>query len=234
MKIKDQIIICVLMLIIAILALYKIDKVSRRNTVEIVKPPVDAITILEVELPSERNYKLPEIEEEVEEVIIIDEPVVEEVVTESKVYTQEIYDGQYTTVTYVWNYLKDAGYNDYVVAGIIGNMMAETGGQTLNLNWEAWSEGSYYGICQWSKKFFPEVIGQNLEGQLEFLLSNIKYEIDTFGYAYSSGFDFDSFLRLEDEREAALVFAKCYERCNSDYYSIRQDNATKAYEYFGR
>ena len=60
----------------------------------------------------------------------------------------------------------------------------------------------------------------------------IKYEIDTFGYAYKSNFNFNSFLNLENEKDVALAFAKCYERCGSDSYNSRKTNATKALEYF--
>ena len=35
--------------------------------------------------------------------------------------------------TEIWLYLKKQGYNDYVCAGILGNIMAEVGGQTLNI-----------------------------------------------------------------------------------------------------
>jgi hypothetical protein len=41
-----------------------------------------------------------------------------------------------------------------------------------------------------------------------------------------------SFYNLKNEKEAALYFAKYYERCSSKYYSIRQSNATKALNHF--
>jgi hypothetical protein len=37
---------------------------------------------------------------------------------------------------------------------------------------------------------------------------------------------------MQDEKEAALYFAKYYERCGSGSYSVRQSNATKALDYF--
>ena len=37
---------------------------------------------------------------------------------------------------------------------------------------------------------------------------------------------------MEDETEAAIAFAKCYERCSSVSYEVRKTNATKAYNYF--
>ena len=41
--------------------------------------------------------------------------------------------GKYSQATQVWNGLKALGLNDYVCAGIMGNIMAEVGGQTLDI-----------------------------------------------------------------------------------------------------
>ena len=154
-------------------------------------------------------------------------------------YTKLFYDiwadaaEEYPIATKVWIYLKDLGYNDYVCAGIMGNMMAECGGQTLNLRWDARSPGgTFYGICQWSNLFFSQMHGTDLDAQLEFLKSNIEEEFNTFGYAYRSGFNYEKFLQMEDASDAALAFAKVYERCGSASYSVRQRNADKAYNYF--
>lgn len=139
---------------------------------------------------------------------------------------------EYPVATEIWMFLKNCGYNDYVAAGILGNMMAEVGGNTLDIrHWLTSSSGNYYGICQWSKGY-SEVHGTDLYYQCEFLKKTIQYEFDTYGSKYQPGFDYESFINLTDEREAALAFAKCYERCNSNYYVIREDNATTAYNYF--
>lgn len=138
---------------------------------------------------------------------------------------------EYPAATQIWRYMKDLGWNDYVCAGIMGNLMAEVGGQTLDIQY--WLYGkSYYGMCQWNKAYCDGVWGADLTGQCDFLRDTIKYEIDTFGYAYKKGFNLDSFLAITNERDAALAFAKCYERCNSKHYAVRQDNAEKAYNYF--
>lgn len=139
---------------------------------------------------------------------------------------------EYPAATQIWRYLKeDLGYNDYVCAGIMGNLMAEVGGQTLDIQW--WLKGgSYYGMCQWSKRYYPNVWGQNLEFQLDYLRDTIQYELNTYGRLYSKGFNYNSFIAMTNEKEAAYAFAKCYERCNSKYYNIRKVNATKAYNYF--
>lgn len=139
---------------------------------------------------------------------------------------------QYPAATTVWLYLKDMGYNDYVCAGILGNLMAEVGGQTLNINPLRNTGNGYYGMCQWSTKYYPKVVGKDLNGQLDFLKSNIKTIINKYGKNYESGFDYADFKKLKNEKEVALAFAACYERCASYTYVQRQKNATVAYNYF--
>lgn len=140
---------------------------------------------------------------------------------------------QYPVATEIWLYLKNEGYNDYVCAGILGNLMAEVGGQTLNIN-PLRSGHGYYGMCQWSTKYYPKVVGEDLNGQLEFLNSNIKTIINKYGKNYKSDFNHFKFKKLKNEKEAAKAFAACYERCASYTYSQRMKNATVAYEYFVR
>ena len=144
---------------------------------------------------------------------------------------------EYPVATKVWLYMKEElGWNDYVCAGVMGNLMAETGGQTLNLQPELWGHGNnrgYYGICQWSAKYYPDVSGQDLDYQLDFLKDTVEYEFNTYGKLYQSGMKYEGFTNMTgDCRATALAFAKAYERCNSKHYSIRQTNAEKAYEYF--
>lgn len=138
---------------------------------------------------------------------------------------------EYPVATQVWRFMKDQGWNDYVCAGIMGNLMAEVGGQTLNLQWWLYG-GNYYGICQWSGYYCPYIQGADLETQCEYLKNTIKTELDNYGFCYSSGFNYNSFLALTDCQAAAKAFAQCYERCASYTYSVRQSNAVTAYNYF--
>lgn len=137
---------------------------------------------------------------------------------------------EYPTATYIWEYLKKLGYDDEVCAGIMGNLMAEVGGQTLELNWQS-DNGSYYGICQWSKTY-SGVWGASLEEQCQFLRDTIRYELDTYGYAYKKNFNYEKFLKLGSAEKAAKAFAVCYERCGSASYKVRQANAAEALKYF--
>lgn len=172
------------------------------------------------------------VEEEIEPEIAVEEvelaaPVIEETIV--SVDTTE-----YPAAEQIWNYLTSLGWNDYVCAGIMGNLMSEVGGQTLNIQYNLYSSsGGYYGMCQWSKKYHSGIYGINdLEAQCDYLRDTIKYEIDTFGFKYQNNFYFDDFLNLTDAQQAALAFAKCYERCASGSYEVRQRNAIKAYNYF--
>ena len=137
----------------------------------------------------------------------------------------------YPAATEIWLYMKELGWNYYVCAGIMGNLMTEVGGQTLNIRYKTDYNG-YYGMCMWSKKYCSQVVGADLEGQCNYLRNTIKKEIDTFGSHYKAGFNFNSFLNLTNEKDAALAFAKAYERCGTGGYDKRQNNATVAYNYF--
>lgn len=137
---------------------------------------------------------------------------------------------EYPAATQIWRYMKAQGWNDYVCAGIMGNLMTEVGGQTLDIRYTLSSSG-YYGMCQWSRGY-SQVWGAGLETQCDFLRDTIKYEFDTYGFKYQKGFNFNSFLNMTDAQQAALAFAKSYERCGSGSYGVRQKNALKAYNYF--
>lgn len=139
--------------------------------------------------------------------------------------------GEYAVAREIWNYMKGLGWNDYVCAGIMGNLMAETGGQTLNLNPTIYSSGGgYYGICQWSTYYFPEISGASLSSQLSFMANTMESQINMFSGVH--GYTYNSFLQIQDARTVARAFAAAYERCASSTYSIRENCAATAYSYF--
>lgn len=140
---------------------------------------------------------------------------------------------EYPVATQIWLSMKEQGWSDEVCAGIMGNIMTECGGQSLNIRWNAYSSsGNYYGICQWSAYYYPTVQGASLDEQLGFLYNTIQNAFKTFGFCYKNGFTYQDFLHMIDCRDVALAFAKIYERCGSASYGIRQRNAQKAYNYF--
>lgn len=139
---------------------------------------------------------------------------------------------QYPVAQDIWDYMKSQNWSDTVCAGIIGNMMTEAGGQTLDIQWNIYNSIGHYGICQWSPKWCPEVIGVSLLEQLDFMYYNIPEEFKIFGKNYYEGFTLDDFFLLETPEEAADAFAKVYERCGDQSIAKRQANARIAYDYF--
>ena len=138
---------------------------------------------------------------------------------------------EYPIATVIWFYLQDLGYNDYVCAGILGNIMAEVGGNTLNI--QPYSIGGiHYGICQWNKDYCPEVWGTDLITQLDYLKNSIEPELNTFGFVYKKNFNYKTFLQMKDASEVAYAFAKVYERCHHSHYEVRRTNALIAYNFF--
>lgn len=141
---------------------------------------------------------------------------------------------EYPYAVKTWFYLKDMGYSDVACAGIMGNLMAECGGHTLNLDpylYDA-ATGQYYGMFQWSKKWYPEAHGMSFEEQLDYYKETTYPVFKTWGSNYADGFTHDDFNRLESPRDAALAFAKIYERCADWTYERRQNFSEVAYEYF--
>lgn len=143
-------------------------------------------------------------------------------------------------MTEIWFYLQDQGLNSAVTAGIIGNMSAESGGCGYSdikaHNWDNATGRSYYGVCQWSVKYNPEIANTDLDYQLAHLLDTLDYNFTHWGYNYSnrygSKFRTEQFLAMEDPYEAAIAFAVCYERCSSKHVELRGPLADKTYEYF--
>lgn len=139
---------------------------------------------------------------------------------------------EYPDAVKIWRYLsEELGYSDIVCAGIMGNIMVECGGGTLNIQWWLYGHSAplYYGMCMWYKPYCPEVYGQDLDFQLDFLASNIESSFDECGAG-----NYNRFINSSNVNDAAYRFARWYERCApTDYnYQIRENCAWKAYKYF--
>lgn len=142
-------------------------------------------------------------------------------------------EAEYPVAAAAWKHMKEnMGYSDAVAAGILGNMMTECGGQTLNLDWDARNASGHYGLCQWSRGY-RSVQNANLEEQLNFMTESFPDVIDTWGpICYKSGFKYEDFLAMDDASEIAYAFCVIYERPGPGSYSQRRNNAKKALEYF--
>lgn len=155
-----------------------------------------------------------------------------QVESDVKHYTK--WETEYYYAAKVWQFLKQQGYSDVVVSGIIGNMMIETGGRTLKLDPKLYDKatGRYYGLCQWSLHYRPNVADMSFKDQLPYLVEDMPGQFKTFGKCYKKGFTYEDFQSMTDPADAALAFAKVYERCHSRSYGLRQKAAKKAYDYF--
>ena len=136
----------------------------------------------------------------------------------------------------VWTYLKSYGYSDSVAAGIIGNMMRECGGDTLNLDWDIvghFNGDEYYGLCQWCLLYTPSGFkGASIKQQCDYLRQTIQSAFASYGSNYN-GITYSEFLKA-DTRTAAIAFERVYERCGDYAFedARRADNAEKAYKKF--
>ncbi len=151
-------------------------------------------------------------------------------------YYQQLIEkmNEYPVATTVWIYLQELGYNDYICAGILGNMMVECGGLTLDLDPYIYAGyyGNYYGLCMWYGPYCPGIYDLSVIEQLDYLANDIAYQIDTYGYFYYYGFNYNEFLKITNVYDAALAFCMSYERCYSDSYPHRTVCALEAYQYF--
>ena len=146
--------------------------------------------------------------------------------------TEKIED-EYFYAREIWEYLRyEMRLNKYCAAGIMGNIMTECGGQTLHIQPYITNSSGHYGICQWNLRYFPEVRGKSLHGQLEFLNSTIRWIMNDFGDRYYDGFNYNKFIEITDERIAAEAFAYAYEGSPKPCSQRRLDHATTALNYF--
>ena len=138
---------------------------------------------------------------------------------------------EFPIATTVWLYLtKEMNYNPYVAAGIVGNMMAECGGQTLHLKWWSYNSTGHYGLCQWSPGYAMQ--DTTLEQQLEFISISFPKDMSRWSWLYEEGFTYEDFLNMTDAYEAAAAFCVIYERPGTLNIERRGENALIALEYF--
>ena len=143
------------------------------------------------------------------------------------------WEDEYYYATKAWEFFMQRGYSEVIASAIIGNMMIETSGGTLKLNPTIYDPPrEYYGLCQWSLHYKPFMADMSFEDQLDYLDSDMEKEFKTFGFLFKKAFTYEDFLSMTDPAEAALAFAKVYERCASRGYNARMQAAIIAYDYF--
>lgn len=141
---------------------------------------------------------------------------------------------EYPVATTAWLYMKSLGWSDTVCAGIMGNLMAETGGGTLNLDWDS-NGSSGYGLIQWigsRRSAIKNRYGEfpTTEQQIQFVYDELYGENGASRQVTSS--QLKAIMEADSPEECAYAFACYYERCAAQHRPIRRGYARHAYEYF--
>lgn len=146
--------------------------------------------------------------------------------------------GEYPEAQLIWNTMISWGWAPETCAGIIGNMMAEIGGGTLDLSdWNS-NGGCGYGLIQWTggrRSLLKSRYGSypNIEQQLIFMRDELFGTNNTRQQVSSSVLNRIMNTNGNETPESiAFCFASNYERCASRYRARRQGYARIAYEYF--
>lgn len=142
---------------------------------------------------------------------------------------------EYPIATEAWIAMKTYGWSDTVCAGIMGNLMAETGGTgTLHLDWDS-NGANGYGLVQWTSGRRSTIKSRygtypTVKEQIQFVhdelfgANGIRQQV-TIG-------QLDAIMTAETPEECAYAFACYYERCADFARGMRRGFARDAYEYF--
>ena len=183
---------------------------------------------------TEAGYNYDEVQAKVAELMPKPQPVKEPAAAPSITLPT----GEYPEAQLIWNTMISWGWTAETCAGIIGNMMAEIGGGTLNLsNWNS-NGGCGYGLIQWTGGRRSTLKGRygsypTIEQQLIFMRDEL-FGINNTRQQVSSSV-LNRIMNTnggETPESIAFCFASNYERCASRYRAKRQGYARIAYEYF--
>lgn len=146
--------------------------------------------------------------------------LIENVVTK---FTTKEQRWEYPEASYAWQLLKEAGLSDVCAAAILGSAMAESGGQTLNIDFYQDVDG-YWGAWAMSKVYYPDVVGKGADAQVAKILETLDERMSAGGGA-------KRFFAMTDVRQAAKFFSDYWER-PMYWAEKRADDAEIAYRYF--
>lgn len=182
--------------------------------------------------------------EKILEPVVIQEPGVteicspqieENVIIEEKEVLITIEGTQYPEAKQTWDTLISWGWSAETAAGIIGNMMAEVGGGTLDLSrWNS-DKGCGYGLCQWTSGRASGIKYKygaypNIEQQLQYMKDELLGENGVRAQVTET--ERTQILEGQSPEQVAYAFASYFERCGVRYRARRQDYARIAYDYF--
>lgn len=140
---------------------------------------------------------------------------------------------EYPVATRMWLHMKTFGWSDEVCAGIIGNVMAETGARTLDIPLKEY-KGGPFGLIQWTKTRREKVVAPygydaTVEEQLDFVYDEL-YGTDGIEQQVED-YEREKILSADTPQKAAQRFCDWFERPKGKG-TIRQKYARIAYEYF--
>lgn len=131
--------------------------------------------------------------------------------------------------------MKSYGWSDIACAGIMGNLMVETGGTgTLYLDWDS-NGDSGYGLVQWIGSRRDSIKAKygtypTIKQQVQFIHDEL-YGTNGVRVQVSES-QRNTILYAETPEDAAYAFASYYERCAYEYRAMRKGYARDAYNYF--
>ena len=145
---------------------------------------------------------------------------------------------KYPEARLIWDTMISWGWTPETCAGIIGNMMAEVGGGTLDLSrWNS-NGGCGYGLIQWTderRSLIKSRYGDypSISEQLIFMKDEM------FGINSTTKQISDEVLNQvlnadgnQTPESIAFIFATHFERCAKQYRARRRGYARIAYDYF--
>ena len=188
-----------------------------------------ALPLSEPLLPMEEHEPTPPMEEEEKQEELVEEPEI----SEEELFWQKSW-AQYPVATEIWLQMKSYGWSDAACAGIMGNFMRETAGDTLHIKSDVYNGSkSHYGLCQWSKRYYPGIQPTaewtpSTAEQVEYLRYTIIRQREL---RFHYGFDEDYLVNATDCREVARIFCNNYER-PGESTARRENNADKAWRHF--
>ncbi|MHC5217948.1 phage tail tip lysozyme [Enterococcus sp. LJL128] len=139
----------------------------------------------------------------------------------------------------IWSLLKEKGYTEEAIAGLLGNIDQETGGTFVGDTNEL-SGGGGYGLIQWTPKsnLMTAMKTAGITGDYKSIKTQVEvidWELSGVGRGYiptsSYPFSGEEFKKLTDLKKAATAYEMNRERPR-DPHPERQELAQKWYDLF--
>lgn len=146
----------------------------------------------------------------------------------SKIIIQRQLTGS-NNIEKTWNFYIAEGFSKEATAGILGNYMRESKmdptieekGNNIGFGLAQWSFSRRTDLEKWTKE--NDFLPSSLEGQLNFSL--IEMEKMKFGK-----YKYNDFKRVNNVKEATILFEKYYERAGVVALEERVKNAEEIYK----